>query len=162
MAGIALDARDDRLDRWQVDLVVALRQVVISLAQRGTAVLAMGWSGDHRLIGVLRQRTAATFAADAALPRSLAWTFLRPVGLLPARWWQAGIVRPLRRLIQARLQLRNPLLRRSKPGFGQLKTRPKRMEQRIFLGMRQQGKVRKLRHSSVESHPRCRVKPHLI
>ena len=135
-AGIAFDTGDDGLDRWQVDLVVALRETLIRIRQRGMAVQTVCWLCDHRLVGVLRQRTATTVAAKATLPRPFALAFLRPVGLLPVRWWQARIIRPFRRLVQPCLQLRDPTLRRGKPDFGQFKTRPKRMDQRVFLGMR--------------------------
>ena len=85
----------------------------------------------------------AALATEAALPWSFVRTFLGPVGLLPARGRQAGIVRPLWRFVQPRLQLRDPSLRSGKsgrqfrvPALSGLQCFPERVDQRVFLGMR--------------------------
>ena len=143
MAGIAFDAGDDRLDRRQIDLVVALCETLICVRQRGTAVWAMCWPCDHRLVRIFSKRATPALTAETTFAWPLARAFGGSIGLLPARWWQARIVRPLRRLVQPRLQLRNPAFRSGKPGgqfrvpaLRSLQCFPKRADQRVFLGVR--------------------------
>ena len=113
MPGVTLHPGHHRANRWQIDPVVARVQHLVSLGQSGVAVHAGDNLGGDSLVGVARQRPAATGATQAATARSDTLDFLRPVRLLPLRRRHAGIVRGLRRLAQLCFEFANPPLGRS-------------------------------------------------
>ena len=150
-AGSAFHPCDHRLDLRQVDLVVAGRQRVVVLVQRGLAVCTANRTRDHGLVGVCHQRSPAAFAPQAALARTFTLGLVRAVGLLALRGWHGGVVRRLRRPTEPGLQFRHPRrqcldLRRER-----LNLRPERSDQRVLLVVRQVAEVGKIGHPKLES-----------
>jgi hypothetical protein len=60
-------------------------QHLIGLGQRGLAMSPGGGFRGHRLVWIVGQRAATTFATQAAFARSDPLEFLRAVGLLSLR-----------------------------------------------------------------------------
>lgn len=145
MPGITLHPCDDRADRRQFDLVVPGMEAMIAIAQRRAAMPAGRRLGGHDLIGLLRQQAATALAAQATLTGA-ALLLAGPVRLRCFGRRHAGIVRCLRRLVQLRLQHRNPLHQR-----GDLS--PQSDDQSVLLRMGQRRQIGKRRknHSKVES-----------
>jgi hypothetical protein len=121
----------------KVDLVVPAVQYLISIGQRGLTMETGNRLGGHGFIGIAGQRTATTFATQAAFARSDAFGFLRLVQLLPLRRRQAGIVRCLRWFAEPGFQIGNSPL-------SPLKAFPQRPDQGILLGVAQLAEIGKL------------------
>ena len=115
-------------------------QHLIRIAQRGLAMRAGYRLGGYRLVGIAGQRTATTFAAQAALAWSNTLACLGLVRLLTLRWRQAGIVRCLRRFTE-------PCFKFGNPPLGCLKALPQRPNKGILLCVAQVVEVGKLRHA---------------
>ena len=85
---MAVGTGDDRTDRRQVDVVVGVDLGLVGRTERVRAMRTGIEHGVEGLIGVFGQRTGH---AGAAGPRLLL-AGVRPVGLLPFRGRQAGVV----------------------------------------------------------------------
>jgi hypothetical protein len=72
-------------------LVVETVQHLVRFTQYRVAMHTGHRLRNHCLIGFERQRPAATLTAQTALARPAAFGLPRLIGLLPLRWWQAGI-----------------------------------------------------------------------
>jgi hypothetical protein len=85
-----LDARHNRLDRWDIDVIVRFRELLPDLAEHGAARTPLGVEAARR-IRAFGKRARDAGAAFARRPGRL-----RPgVRLLPARRRQRGVVRRL-------------------------------------------------------------------
>jgi hypothetical protein len=124
--------------------VVATVQHLVRFTQRRVAMHTGDRLHNHCLIGIERQWPAATLTTQTALARPAAFGLLRLIGLLPLRWWQAGIPGCLRRLAELGFEFRDAL-------FGCLKSLPQRLDQRVLLGVAQLAEVGNLGHPKLES-----------
>jgi hypothetical protein len=143
MPGVALHPGDHRRDRRQIDLVEAGRQLWSAsssaawhCAQReGRAVTVSSGASASRRPPPLRPRLPWRGPSGQACPA---------VRLLALRGRQAGVVGRLRRQAAPGFQLRRPRRQR-------LHLCPQRVDERIFLGVRERRQVREPVHPELES-----------
>ena len=105
---MAFDPRHHRFHRRQLDLVVALDEMLLCLAHRRAAVRAARKLRDHHLVGIGMQWPPATRTPHARLAPEPARS-PPPVRLAVVRRRHARIAGILRRLAEPRLQRRHPL-----------------------------------------------------
>lgn len=104
MPGVTLDARDDGLDRRNLDLVITAAQLLITVVQLRFAMATTFGLGDERFVRFAFQQPPSAFAPDASLTRP------RPFRLVVVRLFvgferlgrrDTGVAGVLRRLIQS-------------------------------------------------------------
>src|SRR5271154_6625343 len=98
------DARRDRPDRRNVNMIVLLREFLSGVAQHGAAGTVLGEEASRRawILGQLARDTGPALAPPLDRRRL-------GVRLLPARRRQRGIVRRLRRSTALGFQLGDPV-----------------------------------------------------
>ena len=149
-AAVHVDARGLRLQRRQIDVIVAMHvRLILGLGNTAAAVAALGEHVAH-VIGV---RAKPAGDARPAFVRFLCSR--RTVGLLAFRRRQRGVVGSLRRNVQTRLEL----------GDASLQRRDLRSEQADLLGLRQDQRDQLFsaqRIDCVGSHPELESAPHSL
>jgi hypothetical protein len=70
MPGITFHPRHDRLDRRDLDLVVAAVQLVVGVLQLRRAMTAAFGLGNDGFVGIVRQKAPTPFAPEASVPLS--------------------------------------------------------------------------------------------
>lgn len=146
-----LDPGHDRLDRRDLDAIVALDQFLVGRAQGGGAVRAVLGHRAHHLVRRRIQR--ARHPAAPLAPLTLA---ARRVGLVTLRRRRAGIARCLGRLGELLPQLRDPPFQLGVDLESPLKPRRLFQDQGVLPRVRELAEIDRRSHLTQESQPEPR------